>query len=142
MRFLLYVCPLIVLVFFVYGCNMWFNDAATVPNAAAKRAILLAECKHWSPSVRHWGATGIIVVQRDSYAAVTTFIDFKNLALYRNTSGQWQRITPNGWLYDYDKMSFWRAGAPLLISNALVNGLRREYHRDFALNLPLARCAS
>lgn len=142
MKPLLYIFPVIVLLLSVYGCNIWFHDAANVPNSAARRSILLAECNQWPLSIRRWDGTGIIIVQRDSYAAVTTFIDLKNLALYRGISGHWLRITKNGWLHDYDKMAFWRAGVPLLVSNALVNGLRREYHRDAALGLPLARCTS
>jgi hypothetical protein len=125
----------------VFGVWSWYFDAADVPNPSNKRAILAIECHAWNGLPGNYQSNlGMIVVQRNAFAAVTTFVDMKNLALYREAAGRWVRVTQNGWLHEYDKSAFWKAGVPLLDGNALVNGLRREYRRWNPHTEEMAHC--
>jgi hypothetical protein len=137
-RSLLILAILALAVTVACGVGLWFFDAADIPDPRDSSAILAVECSTWGSVPSQ--VTGMFVVQRGSYAAVNAFIDTKNLSLYRRKSGAWVRVTRNGWLHEYDKMAFWKAGAPLFISNALVNGLRREYHRWTAHTPNLPGC--
>ena len=111
----------------ILGIGLWLFDAADVPSPADESAIVGMECRTWR--IIAPGVHGITIVQRNSYAAASTNIDVDNLALYRQAPNGWQRITPKIWLNRADKVAFWKAGAPLLVANALVNGLRRQRHR-------------
>ena len=71
----------------------------------------------------------IVIVARGSYALVSTNIDLDNLEVFEKREGRWVRITPNGWQHNIDRQSLMHIGVPFRDANALVNGMRFQWHR-------------
>jgi hypothetical protein len=117
---------LMVLVLVWFGHRWMESDIAMPPPVDERLHIKAVERRAWGDVANQ--IDDILVVARGRYALVSTNIDLDNIEVLEKRGGTWVRITPNGWGDNVDRWSLIQIGIPFSAANALVNGMRYQWH--------------
>ncbi len=118
----------ILLAVLVVGYTALERDIAVPPPRDERLHIEATERRMWEPDVANQ-IFSITVVARGRYALVSTSIDMDNIGILEKRGGRWIRVTPNGWSTNISRVQLMRVGVPFEVANALVNGMRYQWHR-------------